>query len=160
MRRLFTLLLLVNISLLGYSQSMKSRTVLNKFVLGYDSERSLSDKVGFDELSVYYEYDGKAELSKITIDQYQYKMGVVKVELILINDELYSVRYYPNNDRAFQRYVKYLNTEFNILGYVRQSWFNEVVEINYEIDGNYNESFVHYYIPLLKKYPQYKNLAF
>lgn len=153
------LIIFVGISIMGYSQSIKSRTVLNKFILGYDNEKTLSEKIQFDELNIYYEYDGANEITKITLDQYDYKLATVKIILIIINDELYSVRYYPKTDKAFQRYIKYLNTEFNILGYVKQKWDNESIEIIYEIDGEFQESFVHYYLPLLKKYPQYKNLA-
>ena len=36
-------------------------------------------------------------------------------------------------------------------------YFNSDIQIEFDVDGNYDESFVHYSTVLLKKYPQYKN---
>jgi len=158
MKQILLVLLLI-LSTSVFSQTLKNKTVLGKFVLGYDTEKSLSEKIGFDEINIDYEYDGKAEITFIRINEYMYKFNAVKIVLVLINDDLYSVRYYPKNDKNFYKYRKYLSTEYNIMSKnIEKSWFNKYIEVDYDMDGNYDESFIHYYIPLLNKYPQYKNL--
>ena len=134
---------------------IKSRTVLNKFVLGYDNEKTLSQKVEFDELSVYTDYDGKCEVTKITLTEYMYKLNAVKVVLLLVDDNLYGVRFYPKNDKMVMKYESILNSTIYNSYFTKKEWFNKYVIIYYNIDGNFEESYVHYDVNLLRKFPQY-----
>jgi hypothetical protein len=147
---LFVMLLSLN----SFSQKdAKDKTVLNKFILGYDSEKTLKEKCDITELS-YHEFDGN--VTKITLNEHIYKQRSVKVILLLVNDNLYGVRFYPKNDKMLVKYEEYLDTNFESK-FTKQEWHNNYIQIDYEMDGNYDESFVHYDIALLKKYPQYKD---
>lgn len=66
-------------------------------------------------------------------------------------------------DNKLKDYKKYLDTRFNRMQTMGddEDWmgeyFNSDIQIEFDVDGNYDESFVHYSTVLLKKYPQYKN---
>jgi hypothetical protein len=141
-------------SLNSFSQKdAKAKTVLNKFILGYDNEKTLKEKVDMNELN-YYSFDN--DVTRITLNEYVYKQRTIKVVLLLIDNNLYGVRYYPKNDKMLFKYQDYLDKNFESK-FIKQEWHNNYIQVNYDIDGNYNESFVHYDIELLKKYPQYKD---
>lgn len=65
-------------------------------------------------------------------------------------------------DNRLRSYVKYLDTHFNkmqIMGSCNSigKYFNSHITIEFDIDGNYDESFIHYSTELMGKYPQFKN---
>lgn len=153
------LLILVAFILEGYeSQNNKDRTVLNNFILGIDNSSTITKKIQIDELNVEFEYDGVAEVTKITTDQYLYKGTICKISLLLVDDNLYAVQYYPKNDKKIENYRKMLWTKYNVLDQSQNHfWFNSYIEVKYNEDGNNEASFIHYDLKLLKKYPQYKD---
>lgn len=155
MKKLLIVLVLLISSTTIFAQSfhIKEKTVLNKFVLGFDSEQSLINKgIEIDELN-------KTEMDDITIiriKEHQYKLYINTVVLVLVDNTLYSVRYYPRTDKRIEKYMTFLDTKYNTY-FSKQIWFNQFIEIEYDVDGNENESFIHYDSGLLKKYPQYKD---
>lgn len=78
-------------SLSSFSQNIKERTVLEKFVLGVDSIESVQNKVDISEYNIYecVEPNG-IKTSKIT-----YFSNLESFTLLLVNDTLYGVKYYP-----------------------------------------------------------------
>lgn len=85
-------LVFIFISVNVYSQEK----IFNKFVLGVDSIESISNKIDINfELNVDTEYDGKVETDKITY--YQVYNG--RFVLLLINNKLFDVKFYPDNDK-------------------------------------------------------------
>jgi hypothetical protein len=78
-------------------------------------------------------------------------------EFNLLNNEMY--RY----DKKLKAYKSYLDKRFNIMQTMGdneewlQDYFNSDIEITFDVDGNFDESFVHYSTKLAKQYPQYKN---
>ena len=84
-------------------KNTKDRTVLNNFILGVDNSSTLSKKIQLDELNVEFEYDGIVEITKITSDHYLYRGSLCKVSLLLINDNLYAIQYYPKNDNRSEK---------------------------------------------------------
>jgi hypothetical protein len=141
-----------------FSQGYKERTVLKNFMLYYDSEKTIKNKTNFNELNSY-DYGLNDNVIKITIDEYMYKQQACKIVLLLVNNDLYAVKYIPKNEKRCLKYEKILNTEYNIEEQNNSShWFNSSIEIYLEEDGNGEKSFIHYDIELVKKYPQYKNI--
>jgi len=139
-------------------KNTKDRTVLNNFILGVDNSSTLSKKIQLDELNVEFEYDGIVEITKITSDHYLYRGSLCKVSLLLINDNLYAIQYYPKNDNRSEKYRNMLWTKYNVLDQNQNHfWFNCCIEIKYNEDDNNDKSFIHYDLNLLKKYPQYKD---
>lgn len=141
-----------------YSQNLNDRRVLDRFILGIDNEKSICDKANIDELNIYYEYDGKFEIAVITIKDYFYKSHRCEIVLILIDDKLYSLRYYPITDKMLYKYEDILYSKYNSYT-IKQEWFNKHIYIKKDIDANFNESYIHYDIQLMKNYPQYIDIS-
>ena len=155
MKKLLIILILLVCATPIFAQHyhIKEKTVLNEFVLGFDTEKSLADKgIEIDELNKIVMDD----VTIIRIKEYQYRINISTVVLVLVNNHLFSVRYYPRTDKRIVKYMTFLDTKYNTY-FNKQAWFNQFVEIEYDVDGNEDESFVHYDSGLLKKYPQYKD---
>jgi hypothetical protein len=148
------LLLIITLSLVGRSYSqidLKSKTVLNNFILGYDTEESLKKK-GIEIIDgVNSEMFG--DIQKIRIDENFYQQQSNVVVLTLINNELFSVRYFPLKEKRIEKHFEILNKKYTTR-YTRQEWYNENIQIDYDPNGE-EESFVYYDIKILKKYPNY-----
>lgn len=159
---ILSILLFCSVSL--YSKESKERLVLDKFELGLDDFNSIKNKIKTNELNIW-QYENQ-DIIKLTYNNYYYKLGYCKLGycklvLLLVDNKLYGVRYSTLNDRSYDKYIKYLNKEYNICSRNGDSdfWFNSDIEIYYELipKGEWLDSFVHYDSELLKKYPQYKN---
>lgn len=154
------LFLFVFCTLNVYSQvDGKSKTVLKDFVLGYDSEKSLIKKgVEINEVNIteahITEINGSVKI--VRLNQYFYGKDVV---LVFVDNTLYSVRYYVYTSHQYERYKTKLYKTYNVqyMNY-EYSWFNKYIYIEYvKGEDNEPESFIHYDIKLLKKYPQFKD---
>lgn len=163
MKNLLVILIML-LSFNSFSQiDIKAKTVLSKFILGFDTEKTLKEKIDMNGLNSY-DFDDVNKITRITLDEYFYKQRAVKVVLLLVNNDLYGVKYYPKNENTYQKYLNLLDKNYNRLnvqGSDYESWFNSYIEIFYELDptdinGNFDEYFIHYDSELLKKYPQYK----
>lgn len=156
-----TILLITMIMLtLGFMEKLKAQDVkiLNKFELGKDSLESLVKKIDIDELNLNTEFDGNNEYDVIRYDFYKYNKERVRIVLLLVNNRLYGVRFYPkDNDDYVNRYRQYLNVTYKKYPKDDDTWLSSKVMVHREIDGNFDESFVHYDVKLLVKYPQYKD---
>lgn len=142
------LLMFIFFSVNLYSQE----TIFNKFVLGVDSIESISKKIDINyELNVDTEYDGVVETDKITY--YQVYNG--KFVLLLIDNKLFGVKFYPDNDKLFYKHLKLLNKRYEIR-MLDKAWFTSKMLIVYYMDKDYNEAFVYYDIKLLDKYSKYR----
>jgi hypothetical protein len=142
-------LVFIFISVNVYSQEK----IFNKFVLGVDSIESISNKIDINfELNVDTEYDGKVETDKITY--YQVYNG--RFVLLLINNKLFGVKFYPDNDKIYYKHLKLLNSKYETK-MIDKAWYNSKTLILYHMDNNYDEAFVYYDIKMLEKYPEYKN---
>lgn len=66
-------------------------------------------------------------------------------------------------DNKLKAYKSYLDKRFNVMQTMGdsdewlQDYFNSDIEITFDVDGNYDESFVHYSTKMVKQYPQYIN---
>lgn len=142
------LLMFIFFSVNLYSQE----TIFNKFVLGVDSIESISKKIDINyELNVDTEYDGVVETDKITY--YQVYNG--KFVLLLIDNKLFGVKFYPDNDKLFYKHLKLLNKRYEIR-MLDKAWITSKMLIVYYMDKDYNEAFVYYDIKLLDKYSKYR----
>lgn len=124
------------------------KTVLDKFVFKTDNFETILKKTKPDNI-----YKGENYIKLIYNNFYK-----SKVEVLLVNDNIYSIRYYPL-DKNFEKYKKHLNIKYNIFQKgVEQYWFNQFLDIKYNLNNqDWTESFIHYDSELLKKYPQYKD---
>lgn len=150
------MVLFVTCSLNVFSQVERElKTVLKDFVLGYDSENSLIKKgIEINDVNTV-RFDGS--LTIVRLLEYDYTKDVV---LVFVNHTLYSVRYYVHTNNQYERYKNKLYKTYNVQHYQGEySWFNKYVLIEYNLDSddNWSESFIHYDIELLKKYPQFKD---
>lgn len=163
LKTLIKTIILVSIFLVVFG-SIRSATaqdvkILNKFELGKDSLETLVKKIDIDELNLYTEFDGNNEYDIIRYDFYKYNKDRVKIVLFLVNNRLYGVRYYPKDDiNAVNWYRQYLGTVYKKYPKDDDTWVSPKVMIHREIDGNFDESFVHYDVKLLVKYPQYREV--
>lgn len=133
--------------------------IMGKFELGKDSLETLVKKIDIDELNLYTEFDGNNEYDIIRYDYYKYNRDRVKIVLFLVNNKLYGVRYYPkDNVISVTQYRQYLNVFYKKYPKDDDTWMTPNVVVHREIDGNYEESFVHYDAKLLTKYPQYREV--
>lgn len=156
-----------------YSQDIK---ILDEFILGKDSIESISRKIKINELNIYTQNFGNLILQKITYDKFNYKANKNKIILILVNNKLYSIRFYPKTDDLYLKYLNYLNTNYKIYdikdrkikipndkNFNNKIWVHTKVLIEFDdmqyddIDNKYIQSFIHYDVKLLVKYPDYKN---
>lgn len=133
--------------------------ILGKFELGKDSLESLVKKIDIDELNLYTEFDGNNEYDVVRYDFYKYNKERVKIVLFLVNNKLYGVRYYPKDDqKSVNSYRQYLGVAYKKYPKDDDTWVSPSVMVHREIDGNYDESFVHYDVKLLVKHPQYRGV--
>jgi hypothetical protein len=155
MKKFILALIVLLFSTTVFSQvGANSKTVLKYFILGYDSKESLIKK-GVD-INDANTTDYPDNVTIVRLDEYSFKKDVV---LLFVDNTLYSVRYYVYNDNQYQRYLNILYKKYNVLHFNGEySWFNEYINIEYEIgDDNERESFIHFDKILLKKYPQFKD---
>lgn len=150
------ILLLCSTSL--FSKEVKDRLVLDKFELGLDDFNSIKNKVPTTELDIY---QFKDNVMRLSYDNFRYKSNHCKIVLLLVDNKLYGVRYYPLSDRSYDKYINFLNKNYNICSKHNDNdyWFNSDIEIHYEmiVRAEWLDSFVLYDSELLKKYPQYRN---
>ena len=74
----------------------------------------------------------------------------------MVNNRLYGVRFYPKDDVNYiKKYRQYLSTTFKTYPKDNDAWITDKVVVHREMDGNYEESFVHYDVKLFVKYPEY-----
>lgn len=133
--------------------------ILNKFDLGKDSLETLVKKIDIDELNLYTEFDGINEYDIIRYDFYKYNKERVKIILFLVNNKLYGVRFYPkDNVNSINQYRQYLSSVYKKYPKDDDTWVTPKVVVHREIDGNFEESFVHYDAKLIIKYPQYREV--
>jgi len=149
------MILFVTCSLNVFSQvDRELKTVLKDFILGYDSETSLIKKgIEINDVNTV-RFDGS--LTIVRLMEYEYSKDVT---LIFVNHTLYSVRYFVTTNRQYEKYKSKLYQTYNVLNSGdNDSWFNKYVTIEYNIgEDTEPESFVHYDIKLLEKYPQFKD---
>ena len=132
----------------------KSKTVLKDFILGYDSEQTLLKK------GIIFNEKTATQFTENVIIVRLWKYDYLKdVTLVLVDNTLYSVRYYVYTTNQYERYKNKLYKTYNVLHYQGEySWFNKYITIKYDLgEDNEPESFVHYDAKLLEKYPQYKD---
>lgn len=113
-------------------------------------------------LNVSEETTIKRNLNRgLSYDNFRYKSNHCKIVLLLVDNKLYGVRYYPLSDRSYDKYINFLNKNYNICSKHNDNdyWFNSDIEIHYEmiVRAEWLDSFVLYDSELLKKYPQYRN---
>lgn len=148
----FLILLFVTCSLNVFSQiDASSKTVLDKYVIGYDSEKTLIEK-GVD----IHDVNSTEYPKDVTIVRLSQYNNLKMVTLVFVEHTLYSVRYFPLKDKKIEKYFVTLNKNYKIR-YNRQMWYNDYLVIEYDPDSEDMESFVHYDVKLLEKYPQYKD---
>lgn len=157
MKKIIIFLTLVFYVVSGYSQfNIKGHTVLNKFVLGFDNEKSLERK-GVDiieELTVHT-FGENPLIRKVVINEHFFKNQVSSVVLLLVNDELYSVRIYPRSnysDRRINAHMDLLNNKYKTI-FQRQEWENDFVNVKYCPESE-EESFLYLDKSLANKYPK------
>ena len=118
---------------------IKSRTVLDKFILGLDTYESLNNKILIPNLEIYgLDHD---TVKAISIKNKSIKKYIGNVLLVLVNDTLYGVKYYPD-DRNVEKYYNHLNDYYESDSI--DEWHNEYILIRYNLDTNFKESFTHY----------------
>jgi len=149
------IVLFVTCSLNVFSQiNRESKTVLKDFILGYDSEISLKQKgIEINDVNTV-RFDGS--LTIVRLLEYDYTKDVV---LVFVNHTLYSVRYFVTTERQYLKYMDKLYRTYNVQDFQGvRIWFNQYVIVEYNVgEDNEPESFVHYDIKLLEKYPQFKD---
>ncbi len=154
MKKILLLIVLAFTIATGYSQvDAKQKTVLGKFILGYDSPKSLSVKdVDINEANSTSFENGRIVIA--VLDEYTYKKFIF---LVFIDNTLYSVRYYPLKDKRIEKYFNQLSQTYYV-DYTRQQWSNKYLIIMYDPDGEDDkESFVHYDKIMYEKYEQFRS---
>lgn len=151
MKKFLLVLVVLLYSVTVFSQiDAKSKTVLNDFILGYDSEQSLIKKgIEINESNRTLFNDDKVKT--VRLNEYFYGKDVV---LVFVDNTLYSVRYYVYNNNQYERYIKKLNLKYTI-NETNVEWCNKYLLIKYDMgEDDVPESFIHYDVSLLIKYPQ------
>lgn len=150
------------IVLTSYSiTSSKPTKVLGKFVLNQDGMQRLNELLKLDELNVYEFCGYNDHIKRIIVNDHIYMGKRCKIVLLLVNDVLYGVQYYPS-DKDYYRYVKRLNRCFSrttsyVVDRKEVEWFNDDVIVRKGLTGKYEDYFVHYSKRMLKRYPDYKD---
>ncbi len=154
MKKILLLLVLAFTFATGYSQvDAKQKTVLGKFILGYDSMESLKLKDVDVNESNSTEFDN-GHVVVAVLDEYTYKKFIF---LVFIDNTLYSVRYYPLKDSRVEKYFDFLDKNYQI-DFMIQQWSNNYVLVIYDPDGEDDkESFVHYDKAMYEKYEKFRD---
>jgi hypothetical protein len=166
----------------------KNKQVLNKFILGKDSYSSVLNKLSSNLIDVYTEYDGnelrvlktqfsiqhlnEADIEFVFINNALYSVRIfpcqsVDNRILKLDENINSKRYKKdlkklntelNNCNKFtENYIKTLNSDLYVY-FTNQEWRNENIEVYYELDSDFTESFVHYDTELITLYPKYIGL--
>jgi len=161
MKKLLIVLFVFVVSISASAQSYGKSKVLNRFYVGFDNEKKIKDDLNYNDLQEYSLFN-KADLKLIRFNGYMYKNQACNIVLLLVDDVLYGVQYYPLRDSRLLNYISMLDKNFkketnwkNPLAEV--VWTNDVLVIYKEMTDDYREYFIHYNKEMLKKYPQYKD---
>lgn len=151
------LILLILISNTLYSSEMIYR-VLDVFVLG-DSIENVLPLIKVDSLITQYDNDNK--LDKVVVNDFYFNKNSVKVVLLFVNNRLYGVRYYPINDKEFYKYLKYLDRIFKVYSRYKIWNYYDRILIEYDmIEKGFIDTFKHYDVDMILKYPKEYKLKF
>lgn len=129
--------------------------VLDVFILG-DSIQNVLPLVKVDSLITQYDNDNK--LDKVIVNNFYFNKNSVKIVLLFVNNRLYGVRYYPINDKEFYKYLNYLDRICKIYSRYRiWNYYNRIL-IEYDmIEKGFVDTYKHYDVNMVLKYPDYKN---
>ena len=111
MKKILLLIVFTVLVSTGFSQvHAGDKTVLGKFILGYDSRESLKKKdIDINDAnSTSFE---KGHVVIAVLDEYTYRKFIT---LVFIDNTLYSVRYYPLKDKRVEKYFDTLNARYHI----------------------------------------------
>jgi len=138
--------------------------ILDNLILGESTIQSVSEYV--DTSNIKSIYDNGIKIDTINSNNYYYKKTIVKVQLVFLNNKLFSVRYFPPNDDMYYKYEKYLNKNYkNKFAY--KIWFygvfdlkntNNCILVEYDMVENFVDTFIHYDFGLAIRYPQYNKI--
>lgn len=157
------LILILSIFLISFKGGDTQKfKVLDTFILGESTVETISDIV--DTSNTITVYDDSIRIDTIVCDSFLYKKDNVKINLIFINNKLFSVRYFPPNDELFLKYEKYLNRNLT-KKFVYKIWFygdadlqktKNTVLVEYDMVGHFVDTYIHYDFGMVIKYPKYK----
>jgi len=155
-------IVLLFVVMVANSQAYYESKVLNLYFVGFDSMEQIKEKSNFDELNVYSDELNGNHIDRITLNNQIYKNRSCKIVMLLVNNTLYGVQYYPLKDRTYYMYIKVLDNKYHKTdswnyNLSEVEWANNTLVITKELSGTYEDYFTHYNKEMLKKYPQYKN---
>lgn len=158
----FIFFLLLFVSTVSRSQGYYESKILDVIHVGFDSEKQLKNVISYSEVQEYSDFDVADNVKKITLFGYMYNNTACNLTILLVNDVVYGVQYYPLKDKHFLKYTARLDKKYARLDnwenpLAEVVWANQYVTITKEMNANFDEYFTHYSTTLLKKYPMYKD---
>lgn len=161
MKKTLILLVFLLFTILAFGQHYSESKVLNKFYIGFDTEKNVKKDLNYDELQEY-NFSDVDNLKLIRLNGYIYKNQSCDIVMLFVNDILYGIQYYPKKDNRILNYISNLNKNYKIeIGWKNPLsevvWSNNSLIIYKEMTANYEEYFIHYNKDMLLKYPKYKN---
>ena len=143
------------------TQSYNKSKILGAFHVGYDTENVVRQNISAENQIVFEMHDNENVVKIIRFEGFVYKSHSCNVEVLLVNNTLHSVTYYPRRDKDVAKYIEFLNKNFDknwMYSDSNSAWDNNTVLITLNLDPKYEEYFCHYSKEMLTKYPQYKYL--
>ena len=149
------LFLIFLILVIPFDIDYRQHKVLDVFVFG-DNIENVIQLINIDTLITEYDTIKNNRIDKIICGNFLFGENNVEIVLLFVNNELYGIRYYTTTRREMLNYHDYLNRIYKSYSSHKIWYYNEIILAEYHMDvinKRFVESFKHYDVQLVLKYP-------